>query len=238
MTERSIQVSPPPIMEAMYVGNRMSNAWVQFFQRLWDRAGGSSLATFTIAEGGTGATTASGARTNLGLGTISTQNANAVAITGGDITGITPLAVADGGTGASTAADARTNLGLGTMAVQDASAVAITGGTITGITDLAVADGGTGASTAADARTNLGLVIGTNVQAWDADLDTIAGLAKTDNNFIVGDGTNWVVESGATARTSLGLGTMATQNTGASGSFTTVDLKTVTVVNGIIVSIV
>lgn len=50
----------------------------------------------------------------------------------------------------------------------------ITGGSITGITDLAVADGGTGASTASAARTNLGLVIGTNVQAWDADLDTWA----------------------------------------------------------------
>lgn len=83
--------------------------------------------------------------------------------------------------------------------------VVINGGTITGITDIAVADGGTGASTASGARTNLGLAIGSNVQAWDADLDTIAGLAKTDSNFIVGNGTTWVVESGATARASLGL---------------------------------
>ena len=33
----------------------------------------------------------------------------------------------------------------------------------------------------------------------------IAALAKTDGNIIVGDGTNWVAESGATARVSLGL---------------------------------
>jgi len=59
----------------------------------------------------------------------------------------------------------------GTVTIPTAN---ISGGTITGITDLALADGGTGSSTAAGARTNLGLVIGTNVQAWDADLDTWA----------------------------------------------------------------
>ena len=69
-----------------------------------------SLSTVPVNLGGTGATTASGARTNLGLGTIATQNANSVAITGGSITGITDLAVADGGTGASTAAGAMVNL--------------------------------------------------------------------------------------------------------------------------------
>lgn len=42
----------------------------------------------------------------------------------------------------------------------------------------------------------------------------------------------------ADARTNLGLGTMATQNTGASGSFLSADAKTITVVNGIITSIV
>jgi hypothetical protein len=72
-------------------------------------------------------------------------------------------------------------------------------------TALAIAQGGTGATSDSGARTNLGLAIGTNVQAYDAGLTDIAGLAVTDGNIIVGDGTNWVAESGATARTSLGL---------------------------------
>jgi hypothetical protein len=38
-----------------------------------------------ISNGGTGATTAANARTNLELGTMATQNANAVAITGGSV---------------------------------------------------------------------------------------------------------------------------------------------------------
>jgi hypothetical protein len=57
----------------------------------------------------------------------------------------------------------------------------------------------------ATARTNLGLAIGTNVQAYDAQLADVAGLTPTDNGVIVGNGTNFVVESGSTLRTSLGL---------------------------------
>ena len=75
-----------------------------------------------IANGGTNATTASDARSNLGLGSIATQASSSVSITGGTITGITDLAVADGGTGASNATDARSNLGLGSAAVLTAGA--------------------------------------------------------------------------------------------------------------------
>ena len=59
----------------------------------------------------------------------------------------------------------------------------------------------------ADAR--ITAATGVSVQAYDADLTAIAGLAKTDSNFIVGNGTAWVAENAATARASLGLGTAA-----------------------------
>lgn len=261
-------------------------------------------------------------RTTLGLGTIATQDASNVAITGGTITGgtvtgIIDLAVADGGTGASTASGARTNLGvaigsdvqaydaglqsiaglttsanqtiyttgsdtyatttlsafgrsliddanaaaarstlgLGTLATQSSDSVAITGGTIsgltsiassasslgnvtitsgsiTGITDLAVDDGGTGASTASAARINLGLVIGTDVQAFNSSLQSIAGLTTGANQTIYTTGSNtYAVTSlssfgrsliddadAATARSTLELGSLATQSGTFSGT--------------------
>lgn len=57
------------------------------------------------------------------------------------------------------------------------------------------------------------------IKHTSSKLGAIASLAVTDSNIIVGNGTNWVVESGATARTSLGLGT------GDSPTFTGVTLS-------------
>ena len=47
--------------------------------------------------------------------------------------------------------------------------------------------------------------------ASNANLTAIGNLATTDGNFIVGSGSTWVAETGSTARSSLGLGTISTQ---------------------------
>ena len=97
--------------------------------------------------------------------------------------------------------DLKSNGGLvieSTEIAVDLSASSITG-------TLAVSDGGTGSTSASAARTALGLAIGTNVQAFDAQLSDVAGLTPSNGVFIVGDGSNFVAESGATARASLGL---------------------------------
>jgi hypothetical protein len=136
-----------------------------------------------VTAGGTGGSSAFSARTNLGLGSMATQNLSDVNITGGAITGISPLALTSGGTGGNDAFSARTNLGLGTIALQSASNVLITGGTITGLSSpLPIASGGTGAGNPGAARIALGLESGATT-----DVGTIA--TQNANNVNITGGT-------------------------------------------------
>ena len=189
------------------------------------RAGGT---TVPISDGGTGATSASAARTALGLA-IGTH----VQAYDAQLADIAGLATTNGGVivgdGSNfvleTGGTLRSSLGLGTgdspqfnaINVGHASDTTITkasAGDINvegnivyraGGTNVAIADGGTNADNISDARTNLGLEIGTDVQAYDAGLAAIAGLATTDGGVIVGNGSTYVLETGDTLRTSLGL---------------------------------
>ena len=188
--------------------------------------------TVPVSLGGTGSTTASAARTALGVDAAGTDNStpvtlasvasNYLSLAGQQITaGTVPISL--GGTGSTTASAARTALGVDaagtdnstpvTLATVSGNYLALSGQEIT-VGTVPVSLGGTGSTTAANARTALGLAIDTDVQAYDADLSAIAALSSADGNFIVGSATGWVAESGATARTSLGLGTAATSDTG------------------------
>jgi hypothetical protein len=62
-----------------------------------------------------------------------------------------------------------------------------------------LASGDIVAATPSQVRTLLALVIGTNVQAWDADLDTLAALTATTDNFIVGVAGAWASRTPAQA---------------------------------------
>jgi hypothetical protein len=147
-----------------------------------------------LANGGTASSTASGARTNLGLGTIATQDASNVSITGGTITGITDLAVADGGTGASTASGARTNLNAVDQAL-----------TLTA---------GTGLSGGGDLTANRSFSItntGVTATAYGAASKTLTATVNAQGQLTVLADTPIAI-----ANTQIsGLGTMSTQNANA-----------------------
>jgi len=166
--------------------------WAIFNGTAWEKVDNTDLVT--SVAGRTGAITLTTADIG-GLGTIATQAANNVSITGGSITGITDLAVADGGTAASNASDARTNLGLviGTDVLSPSGSAANltsfptfnqnTTGTASNVTGtVAVLNGGTGATTTSGARTNLGLVIGTDVLAPNGSAASLTSFPTFNQN--------------------------------------------------------
>ena len=120
--------------------------------------------TLPISKGGTGATTAANALSNLGVTTALSNK------TDKDLSNVTgTLPIANGGTGATTTANALSNLGVTTALSNKADKDL---NNVTGT--LAIANGGTGATTAANALSNLGVTTALDNKA-DKDLSNVTG---------------------------------------------------------------
>ena len=122
---------------------------------------------------------------------------------------ITSVVAGSGMTGGGTSGDVTLNVigGTGITANADEITIDATVATLSGTQTLT--------NKSIDASQLTGTVDNARL---DAQLQDVAGLAVTDGNFIVGDGANFVAENGATARTSLGLGSAAVLTAGTSAN--------------------
>lgn len=128
----------------------------------WTGTASNVSGVVTVEHGGTGVTTVDDIKTLLSIGSMAAQNSASVNITGGNITGINPIAITSGGTGASTATIARINLGLNIGT--DVQGFAPILSSISALTNNGVV-----VKTGSGTSTTAALVAGTNIGITNSD---------------------------------------------------------------------
>lgn len=180
--------------------------------------------TLAVANGGTGATTASAARSALDAQQTLVSGTSIKTINGTSVLGSGDIVISTGSTGAVTSVDFAT----GTTGFLVTGGPITSAGTLTLSGTLAIAHGGTGATSAAAARTTLGaqaaLVSGTNIKTINGtsilgsgDIVISAGSSGSVTSVALSGGTTGLTTTGGPV-TSAGTitlgGTLAISNGG------------------------
>ena len=214
------QITPPRVPIIDERTGAVSREWYRWFYNIYNVTGGA-LGITPVINGGTGlATIPTNGQLLIGNGTGYTLNTLGAGAGVSVTNGVGTVTVANTGV-------------LSNIAGTGISVSSATGNvTIANTGVLSFAGGTTGLTPAAATTGDVTLAGVLTVPNGGSGAATLTGYVK-------GNGTAAFTAAATIPNTDItGLGTISVKNIGVSGSFTTVDLKTVTVTDGIITSIV